>query len=130
MRTHFFSRLALLIGSGFLVVASQVWSGTTLEWIFIVGGAAMILLAGAGTAVKDRAQQGLDALLVLLGAFSVVQAIIFSGTTLEWFSFATGAAGALIATIGLLIHEASTERVVHELSVTTSAPRDREPLAH
>jgi hypothetical protein len=32
-------------------------------------------------------------------------------------SFATALAGVALATLGLVIHEATTERVVHELSV-------------
>ena len=40
MRTNFASRLALLLVAGFLVVATQVWTGGTLEWLFIAGGIA------------------------------------------------------------------------------------------
>jgi predicted membrane channel-forming protein YqfA (hemolysin III family) len=102
MRTHFISRLILLLVAGFLVLASQVWSNTTLEWIFIVAGAVMILLAAIGSMREDRAQQMLDALVFLLGAWSIVQAIIFSGNTLEWTSFATAVAGVVIGTIGVV----------------------------
>ena len=38
MRTHFISRLALLLTAGFLAVASQVWTGDTLQWLFVAGG--------------------------------------------------------------------------------------------
>ena len=51
--------------------------------------------------------------------WSIVQAIVFTGSTLEWVSFATAAVAALLATVGLTIHELTTERVVHELSVVT-----------
>jgi hypothetical protein len=50
MRIEFISRLALLLLAGFLVIASQVWTGGTLEWLFIVGGVVMIALAAAGLA--------------------------------------------------------------------------------
>jgi peptidoglycan/LPS O-acetylase OafA/YrhL len=102
MRTHFISRLILLLVAGFLVLASQVWANNTLEWIFIVGGAVMILLAAVGMTREDRAQRVLDGLVFLLGAWSIVQAIIFNGNTLEWTSFATAVAGVVIGTIGVV----------------------------
>ncbi|HWK28117.1 MAG TPA: hypothetical protein VNS09_16245 [Solirubrobacter sp.] len=119
MRIDFISRLALLVIAGFMIIATQVWAMSTVEWIFIVGGAVMLLLAATGVAHKSTPQRALDGLLALLGAWSIVQALVFNGTTLEWVSFATAAAAAVIATVGLMLHEMTTERVVHELSVTT-----------
>jgi hypothetical protein len=128
MRTHFISRLALLLVAGFLVVASQVWTGETLEWLFIAGGAVMILTALADAVREHVAQRALDGLIVLLGAWTVVEAIIFDGTDLKWWSFASAAALAALSVIGLIVHESNTERVVHELSVTTG--RTHEPAAY
>jgi hypothetical protein len=123
MRIEFFSRLTLLVVAAFLVVATQVWSGGTLEWLFIVGGAAMLALAAADTGTNNRLQRGLDGILAVLGVWSIVEAIVFNGGNLEWVSFATALAAGLIAIVGLIAHEASTERVVHELQVTPA----REP---
>ncbi|HVW18823.1 MAG TPA: hypothetical protein VHB30_11300 [Solirubrobacteraceae bacterium] len=121
MRTHFISRLALLFLAGFLVVASQVWTGDTLQWLFLGGGAAMIVVALADAIRESMAQRGLDGLIALLGAWTVVESLVFEGGDLKWWSFASGAALAGLAAIGLVIHEASTERVVHELSVRHEA---------
>jgi hypothetical protein len=123
MRIDFISRLALLLVAGFLVIVSQVWTGGTVQWLFVVGGIVMIALAGVGLARRTAPQRGLDGLLGLLGVWSIVQAVVFDGSTLEWVSFATAIAAALIATVGLTIHEMTTERVVHELSVV--GPGDR-----
>ena len=123
MRTEFISRLALLVVAAFLVVASQVWTGGTLEWLFIVGGVVMIALAAADFAGTDALQRGLGALLGLLGIWSIVQAIVFDGSTLEWVSFATAVAAGLLAIIGLAAHEASAERVVHESALSPAADR-------
>jgi hypothetical protein len=128
MRLHFISRLALLVGAGFLVVASQVWTGDTLEWLFIVGGAVMVAAAAIDAMAPGRAQRALDGLVAVLGVWSIVQAIVFEGSNLEWFSFATAAALAGLATIGLIIHENSAERIVHELTVAPE--RATTPLAH
>jgi hypothetical protein len=126
MRVHFISRLALLLIAGFLVVASQVWSPGTIEWLFIAGGVVMIFAAALDAEAEGSAQRTLDAVIVVLGIFSVVQAIVFNGSTLEWFSFGTAAALAALSTLGLVIHETSTERIVHELSVT-APERPRSP---
>jgi peptidoglycan/LPS O-acetylase OafA/YrhL len=122
MRMHFISRLALLLVAGFLVVASQVWTSGTLEWLFIVGGAVMVLVAAIDAEAMSRSQRGLDAVIALLGIWSIVQAIVFNGNELKWFSFATGVALAALAAIGLIIHENSTERIVHELTVKPEQP--------
>jgi peptidoglycan/LPS O-acetylase OafA/YrhL len=102
MRTHFISRLTLLLVAGFLVLATQVWSGRTLMWMFIAGGAVMILLAAIGIRREDRPQRMLDGLVFLLGAWAIVEAIIFNGSTLEWVSFGTAVAGVVIGTIGVV----------------------------
>jgi peptidoglycan/LPS O-acetylase OafA/YrhL len=118
MRTHFISRLALLFVAGFLVVASQVWTGDTLQWIFLGGGVAMIVGAAADAIRRNIPQQALDGVLALLGAWTIVAAFIFEGNDLKWWSFASAAALAGLAAIGLTLHEMTTERVVHELTVT------------
>jgi hypothetical protein len=128
MRIDFISRLALLLIAGFLLVSTQVWAMGTVEWLFIVGGIVMIALAAGALGQAAGPQRTLDAVLALLGVWSIVQAIVFTGSTLEWVSFATAAAGALLATVGLSVHEATTERVVHELSVTGSEERTGRPI--
>lgn len=120
MRMHFISRLALLLVASFLVVASQVWTGGTLEWLFIVAGIVMLALAATGLGSDNRVQQSLDGLVGLLGIWSIVEALIFNGSSLEWVSFATAIVGAGLGVIGLAVHETTTERVVHELSVTST----------
>ena len=121
MRIDFISRLALLLVAGFLIVATQVWGAGTIEWLFIVGGIVMIALAAGAFGEVPGPQRTLDALLGVLGVWSIVQAIVFTGSTLEWVSFTTAAVAALLATVGLTIHELTTERVVHELSVIDPA---------
>jgi hypothetical protein len=120
MRMHFASRLSLLLIAGFGVVATQVWAGKTLEWLFIAIGALTILISAADASVANKIQRGFDGVMALLGAWTIVAAVVFTGSTLKWVSFTDACALAVLATAGLLIHEMSTERVVHELSVTTT----------
>ena len=128
MRIDFISRLGLLLLAGFLVIATQVWAMGTVEWHFIVGGILMIALAAGSLAQPAGPQRTLDALLAVLGVWSIVQAIVFDGSTLEWVSFATALVAAGLATLGLVIHEARTERVVHELSVVSTEERFGRPV--
>ena len=125
MRMHFFSRLALLLAAGFLAVASQVWSGDTLQWLFLACGVSMIAGAAIDAIRADTAQRALDGIIGLLGAWTVVEAFAFEGSNLEWWSFGSACALAALAVIGLVAHEMTTERVVHELSVT--GHEEREP---
>lgn len=131
MRTHFISRLALLLVAGFLIVATQVWSGNTLQWIFVGGGVIAIALAALDAAVRSVEQRALDGLIVLVGLGTIVEALLFDGANnLKWWSFACACGLAVLATIGLMLHEARSERVVHELSVTETAyPGTRVPTA-
>ena len=119
MRLHFISRLALLLMAAFGVVATQVWTGETLELMFVIGGALAIALAAADTIAAGVAQLALDGLIALLGAWTVVEALVFGGAELKWWSFGSACALAGLSVIGLAIHEMTTERVVHELSVTS-----------
>lgn len=121
MRLHFISRLALLIAGSFLVVASQegVWTGnSTLKWMFVGGGIFAILVAAADAMHDAIEQRGLDFLTALVGAWMIVEAFVLTQTDLKWWAFGSAAAIAGLSTIGLTIHEWSTERVVHELRVT------------
>jgi hypothetical protein len=128
MRIDFISRLALLLLAGFLVIATQVWAMGTVEWLFIVGGILMIALAAGSLAQPAGPQRTLDAVIAVLGVWSIVQAIVFDGSTLEWVAFATALVAAGLATLGLTIHEATTERVVHELSVISTEERTGRPI--
>lgn len=118
MRMHFFSRLALLLVAGFLVVASQVWTGDTLQWLFAAGGVVMIAGAALDATRPEPVQRMLDGAIGVLGAWTIFEAFAFEATNLEWWSFGSACALALLSAVGLVRHEMSTERVVHELSVT------------
>jgi hypothetical protein len=125
MRLHFFTRLSLLLVGSFLTVASQVWTGGTLQWLFVAGGIVMILGAAIDSSRADVASRPLNGLIGLLGAWTIVEAFLFENANLEWWSFASAVALAALSTLGLVMHEMSTERVVHELSVVS----DRQPAA-
>lgn len=130
MRVHFISRLALLITGSFLVVASQetVWTGNALKWMFVVGGAVAILIAAADSVPESAEQRILDFLTALVGVWMIVEVLSLRQGDVKWWSFGAAAALAGISAIGLIVHEWSTERVVHELRVTHHEDARRQSL--
>ena len=125
MRMHFVSRLALLIAGAFLVVATQegAWVGNTLKWLFVAGGALAVAVAVLDSVADGLIQRTIDLAIAVLGAWAIVEALTLNAADVKWWSFGTAAAIAAFAAAGLLIHEMSTERVVHELRVTDDSPR-------
>lgn len=123
MRIEFFSRLAMLVVAAVLVVATQAWPAHTLEWLFVAGGVVMLALAAAPGGAGSRRQRALSGIVAVLGIWAIVQARVFDGDTLMWVSFATAVALGLLAIAGLIDHETSTERVVHELQVMPASAR-------
>lgn len=53
-----------------------------------------------------------------------MQSLVFGGATSRWLSFADGCAMLALAVVGLVLHELSTERVVHSLEVIDSRSHD------
>lgn len=123
MRIEFYSRLAMMVVAAFLIIATQVWPALTVEWMFIIGGVVLLVLAAADGGEGNRRQRALDGIVALLAVWTVVQAVVFAGDTLIWVSFATALGAFLVAMAGLIDHETSTERVVHELQVTPASAR-------
>jgi hypothetical protein len=85
------------------------------------------VLLSTAMALKGRGnvQRGLDGLVAILGAWTIVASLVFSGSVVTWLGFASGAAFVALAFIGLTIHELYTERVVHSIEVrATNSDRE------
>jgi hypothetical protein len=125
MNSRYLSNVALIIAGAFLVVASQAFGVATFEWLmFGIGAVAVLMSATIVLPSRGAAQRGLDALIGILGAWTVVASLEFVGSTVIWLGFASGAGLVALAVIGLTLHELRTERVVHSLEVTTAAERE------
>lgn len=125
MSSRFLSNTALSIAGAFAVVASQVWAPATFMWLMFAVGVLAVGLAGA-IALKGRgnAQRALDGTIGILGAWTIVASLVFSGSVVTWLGFASGAAFVGLALTGLALHELYTERVVHSIEVRHSAERE------
>ena len=125
MSLRFMSNLLVALAGGFVVVCSEAFSAGVTGWIAL--GTAIGILAGLTVAQLDRTrslvQRCLDAVVVGLGIWTIIASVVFAGATLTWLSFAEGLGFVGLAVAGLMLHELSTERIVHTLAPVEGARR-------
>jgi len=107
-----------VVAGTFLTVAAMAWSAGTAGWTAfgVSAGIAVIAAASAALAKKTAYRFG-HAIIALVAVWSLIAALIFSGSLLTWFVFGDAIALGVLALADLASHEASTERVVHSLEV-------------
>jgi hypothetical protein len=130
MSTRYLSNATLALAGGFLIVASRAFTQPNIEWLAFAMGIVAVALS-AGIALKDRGtvQRGLDVLTAGIGAWTIIETLVFSGATNTHLAFASGLALAALALAGLTNHELSTERVVHSLEISHQETAESE-FAH
>jgi hypothetical protein len=107
-----------VVAGAFLAVASMAWASGTAGWTAFGVSAGVTVLAAASAAVAKRTSARVGhGLLGLVALWSLVAAVAFSGTTLTWLVFADAIAVGVLALADLVVHEATTERIVHQLEV-------------
>jgi hypothetical protein len=126
MSPRFISNVALAVAGAFVVVASQTFTPNVTGWLtFGVSLGALALLA---VVELDRArgsiQRMLDAGIGALALWSAVASVVFTGTTLTWWSLAEGIGFVALAVVGLIAHELRTERIVHAFEAIPAEARD------
>ena len=91
-------------------------------WLMLGAGVVSVAASGGiAIANRGRAQRALDGTIGILGAWTIVASLVFSGGVVTWLGFASGAAIVGLALIGLTLHELYTERVVHSFEVSAPA---------
>ena len=107
-----------LLAAAFLVAGAMTWSAGVAGWIAFGLSAGITVIAGISAVLTDNSARKLGhALVALVALWSLVAALAFSGTLLTWLVFADALAVAAIALADLTAHEATTEKVVHQLVV-------------
>jgi len=106
------------LAGGFLVVSSLTFAASTVGWLAFGVGTGVTVLAAAALARTGvaRSSYGYSAAFVV-GLWSLIAALIFTGSTLTWLVFADAIVLVAIALADLALHEITTERVVHTLDV-------------
>jgi hypothetical protein len=107
-----------VVAGAFLTVASMAWAASTAGWTAFGVSTAITVLAAASAALAQKNSRKLGhGLLGLVALWSLVAALAFSGTVLTWLVFADAIAVGVFALADLAAHEATTERIVHQLEV-------------
>ena len=132
MSTRFISNMLLALAGGLVIVATQAFAPPVVAWIaFGVTGVGVLLLMAATALAPGRGdvQRTLDAVAGVLAAWTIVETLVFSGMVMVWLTLGAAAAIVAIAAAGLILHELSTERVVHSLEDLRTHDRSIEALA-
>jgi hypothetical protein len=107
-----------LLGAAFLVVAAMTWSAAVAGWTAFGVSTGITVIAATSAVLAQRTQRKVGHGLIALAAlWSLVAALAFSGTLLTWLVFADAIAVGVLALADLTAHEATTEKVVHQLVV-------------
>ena len=110
-----------VIGAAFLAVSAMAFSAPVAGWLAFGVSTGLAVLAGASAVAARRNGQRIGhGLLAIVGLWSLIAALIFSGTVLTWLVLADAIALGVLALADLAVHEVTTESVVHRLEVTES----------
>jgi hypothetical protein len=111
-----------VVAGAFLTVASMAWVANTAGWTAFGVSVGVTVLAVASAALARKTSHRLGhGLIGLVALWSFIAALVFSGTVLTWLVFADAIALGVIALADLAAHEATTERIVHQLEVRDPA---------
>jgi predicted anti-sigma-YlaC factor YlaD len=132
LRAGYLTKLVLAICAGFVIVDSFAFAasarfGLNLAFgiVFVAVGALWLMIAVMTHAERLGGLRArltdlpLSALTMMIGVWQIVQDSIYSAGTAKWISFGDACAVLGAALLALILHELSTERVVHTLEVVT-----------
>jgi FtsH-binding integral membrane protein len=117
-----------VVAGAFLTVASMAWAAGPAGWTAfgVSVGVTVLAAASAALAKKNSLRLG-HGLIGLVALWSVIAALAFSGSALTWLVFADAIAVGVLALADLTAHEATTERIVHQLEVRDPSRDGRIP---
>ncbi|HWF73812.1 MAG TPA: hypothetical protein VG186_10740 [Solirubrobacteraceae bacterium] len=117
MTSRFISNLLVLVIAATLVSFSLVFRPGVLGWLGLGLGCLVVAVVLAAFVARGRgiAQRAIDVLVVLAGGWLIVASRFLGGAALKWVCFGTGALLAVLALVGLVVHEVSMELAVRPL---------------
>jgi hypothetical protein len=112
-----------VLAGGFLAVTAMAFSAPAAGWVGFGVFTGLTMLGGVGAILATRSGARIGhGLLGLVGLWSLIAALVFTGSALTWLVFADALAVALVSLVDLTVHEMTTERVVHQLEVRNTTP--------
>jgi hypothetical protein len=122
LSSRFILDVLFMLAAALLVVASMTWSAGVAGWTAFGVSAGITVIAAASAVLSPKNARKLGHSIVgLVALWSLVAALAFSGTLLTWLVFADAIAVGVLALADLGAHEATTEKVVHQLVVHEGA---------
>jgi hypothetical protein len=119
LSSRFAVDILFVIGGAFLAVSAMTFSAAVAGWLaFGVSTGLTVIAAGSAVATRKMGQRIGYSLLAIVGLWSLIAALTFSGAALTWLVFADAIALGALALADLTAHEVTTESVVHRLEVT------------
>ena len=128
MSIRYLSSLALAVIAGFEIVAFQAFSPAVYAWLAFGGGIAIVTIAlPTGAVDRGKVQRALNALAAVAGGWIIVSSLVFSSSTVVWLGFSAAVAVAVLAVVGLTLHELRDERALRAVDMRTnqSSPSGR-----
>jgi hypothetical protein len=129
MSARFLSFLSLAVGAAFLVVATQSFTLSVIGALALAFGIGMLVVS-AGMTLRYRSQLPTVAAGVAIAAVSawmVVASQVFTLSQVKDLTLAEALAVAVLAIVGLIVHELTSERIVHSLEVRAGEREPDEP---
>jgi hypothetical protein len=115
-----------VVAGAFLAVAAMTWTIGVAHWVAFGVSAGVLVLAGLSALLARPAARKIGhGLIALAGLWSLIAALVFSGSALTWLVFADAILVGVLALGDLTAHEATTENVVHRLEVLDGAAEKR-----
>ena len=91
MNSRYLTNIGLAITGGFAIVVSQVFGVPVFMWLMLGAGVvALALSAAAALPTRGRAQRALDGTVAVIGAWTILASLIFTGTAVTWLGLGGG----------------------------------------
>jgi len=111
-----------LVAAAFLTVAAMTWTIGVAHRVAFAVSVGILVIAGLSAVLAQTGGRKIGhSVIGLAAAWSVIAALVFSGTALTWLVFADAILVGVLALGDLTAHEATTENVVHRLEVLDGA---------
>lgn len=106
------------------MIFSLVLGSAVAGWISLGMGCAAtgVVLLSFLARGRGRVQRSFDAAIVLLGAWTIVSARAFTGSTVKWVGFAEGAMLCALGVTALVVWEVLLERQLRHTRLLLAAP--------
>lgn len=122
LSSRFALDILVILAGAFLAVTAMSFTAPVAAWIAFGVSTGVAVLALTTAVFTDRTSQRVGhALIGLVALWSLIAALVFSGTLLTWLILADAIVLGVAAIADLTAHEIAEENVVHRLEVTHAA---------